>query len=106
MNDLNELQIYVRQLEEENLRLKQSNKALKNNNKVLLEGQKKLQSQIGRFKSERIRKLKEKIKDYRKANDLCIEEAEKNLRADSIKYFQNLNFALDTVENFMKELGL
>lgn len=106
MNDLDELQIYIRQLEEENLRLKQSNKALKNNNRVLLEGQKKLQSQIGKFKSERIRKLKERIKDYRKANDLYIEKAEKHLRIDSVKYFQTINFALNTVEDFIKELEL
>lgn len=58
-NEIEELKIYIRQLEEENSRLKLSQKSLKNNNRVLLDGNKKLMSTVNRLRKER-NVLKEK----------------------------------------------
>ncbi len=51
MDDIEELKIYVRQLEEENLRLKNSIKALRKNNIGMLNGIKKLQSYVHELKT-------------------------------------------------------
>ena len=58
-NEIKELKIYIRQLEEENYRLKLSQKSLRNNNRVLLDGNKKLMSTVNRLRKER-NVLKEK----------------------------------------------
>lgn len=50
MDELNELKLYITQLEEENMRLKNSIKALRNNNKGMLEGLNKLQKQLSMLK--------------------------------------------------------
>lgn len=50
MNELEELKIYVQQLEEENLRLKHSNKSLRNNNNGILKGLNKIQSELSKYK--------------------------------------------------------
>ena len=59
-NEIEELKIYIRQLEEENYRLKLSQKSLRNNNKALLDGNKKLMSTVERLRKER-NVLREKI---------------------------------------------
>ena len=59
-NEIEELKIYIRQLEEENYRLKLSQKSLRNNNKALLDGNKKLMSTVERLRRER-NVLREKI---------------------------------------------
>ena len=59
-NEIEELKIYIRQLEEENYRLKLSQKSLRNNNKALLDGNKKLMSTVERLGRER-NVLREKI---------------------------------------------
>lgn len=48
-----ELELYVRQLEDENIRLKHSNKALRTNNKGLLTGMNKLNKRMTRYVAER-----------------------------------------------------
>lgn len=53
MDTLKEMELYIRQLEEENLRLKNSNKSLRNNNKALLKGTTKLQRDIYRLREDR-----------------------------------------------------
>ena len=50
MNELEELKIYVQQLEEENLRLKHSNKSLRDNNKGMLQGLNKIQSELSKYR--------------------------------------------------------
>ena len=50
MNDTEELKIYIKQLEDENLRLKNSIKALRKNNAGMLSGIKKLQSYVHELK--------------------------------------------------------
>lgn len=50
--------------------------------------------------------LKEKIDGYYHVNEECISVAEQKCNLDSIKYFNTLNFSLDTVKGFMKEFGL
>lgn len=52
MDELNELKLYITQLEEENMRLKNSIKALRNNNKGMLEGLNKLQKQLSMLKKK------------------------------------------------------
>lgn len=68
-NEIKELKIYIRQLEEENYRLKLSQKSLRNNNRVLLDGNKKLMSTVNRLRKER-NVLKEKYE----ANESDISE--------------------------------
>ena len=46
----NETEIYIKQLEDENLRLKNSNRSLRNNNKGLLQGLNKINSQLRKYK--------------------------------------------------------
>ena len=46
----NETEIYIKQLEEENLRLKLSNKSLRSNNKGLLQGLNKLNNQLRKYR--------------------------------------------------------
>lgn len=48
--DNEEMELYIRQLEEENVRLKNSNKALRNNNKALMQGVSKLQKCVNELK--------------------------------------------------------
>ena len=48
--DNKEMELYIRQLEEENVRLKNSNKALRNNNKALMQGISKLQKRVNELK--------------------------------------------------------
>ena len=50
MDDIEELKIYIKQLEDENLRLKNSIKALRKNNAGMLNGIKKLQSYVHKLK--------------------------------------------------------
>lgn len=50
MDDIEELKIYIKQLEEENIRLKNSIKALRKNNAGMLSGIKKLQSYVHKLK--------------------------------------------------------
>lgn len=50
MNDTEELKIYIKQLEDENLRLKNSIKALRKNNAGMPSGIKKLQSYVHELK--------------------------------------------------------
>ena len=50
MDDIEELKIYIKQLEDENLRLKNSIKALRKNNAGMLKGIKKLQSYVHELK--------------------------------------------------------
>ena len=50
MDDIEELKIYIKQLEDENLRLKNSIKALRKNNAGMLNGIKKLQSYVNKLK--------------------------------------------------------
>lgn len=50
--ELDELKLYILQLESENKRLKNSIKSLRNNNKSLLNGNKKLSSQLAKLKRE------------------------------------------------------
>jgi len=45
-----EIAVYIKQLEEENLRLKNANKSLRNNNKGLLQGLTKVQKELCRYK--------------------------------------------------------
>ena len=45
-----ETSIYIRQLEEENLRLKNSIRSLRNNNKGMLQGLSKIQSELHRYR--------------------------------------------------------
>ena len=52
MDELNELKLYITQLEEENMRLKNSIKALRNNNNGMLEGLNKLQKQLSMLKKK------------------------------------------------------
>ena len=52
MNELEELRVYVRQLEEENLRLKNSNKSLRNNNRGMLQGLNKIQSELSKYRKK------------------------------------------------------
>ena len=55
---------------------------------------------------EKIDLLKEKIDGYYHANEECISVAEQKCNLDSIKYFKELNFSLDTVKGFMEEICL
>ena len=50
MDDIEELKIYIKQLEDENLRLKNSIKALRKNNAGMLKGIKKLQGYVHELK--------------------------------------------------------
>lgn len=45
-----EMRIYIRQLEEENLRLKNSIKSLRDNNRGMLQGLNKIQSELCRYR--------------------------------------------------------
>lgn len=100
------LQIYIRQLEDENLRLKQSNKALRNNNKGLLESQKKLQRQIGKFKSKRIEMLRDKILEMKyECTDKGLDMCDLGLDIGARKYAHQ-SFAYEKVLNLMRELGI
>lgn len=53
MENKQEMELYIKQLEEENLRLKISNKSLRTNNKGLLNGHNKLQRDLYRVRNER-----------------------------------------------------
>lgn len=53
MENKQEMELYIKQLEEENLRLKTSNKSLRTNNKGLLNGHNKLQRDLYRVRNER-----------------------------------------------------
>lgn len=50
--DNKEMELYIRQLEEENIRLKNSNKALRNNNRALIQGVSKLQKYVHELKKK------------------------------------------------------
>lgn len=52
--DNEEMEFYINQLEEENVRLKNSNKALRNNNRALMQGVSKLQKRVHELKTEQI----------------------------------------------------
>ena len=100
------MELYIKQLEDENLRLKLSNKSLRTNNKSLLEGNKKLQSQIEKFKCKRIQELKKRIDEY-------YDEIEKR-RKYSISQYNGMFaqqdsaqlIALEKVKCFMEEIGI
>lgn len=47
---IKEMELYIHQLEEENVRLKNSNKALRNNNRALMQGVNKLQKHVSELK--------------------------------------------------------
>ena len=49
---IKELNLYIEQLEAENMRLKNSIKALRNNNRGMLEGLNKLQKQLSMLKKK------------------------------------------------------
>ena len=51
MNYDAETAVYIKQLEEENLRLKNANTSLRNNNKGLLQGLTKIQKELCRYKN-------------------------------------------------------
>ena len=55
---------------------------------------------------EKVELLKEKIDGYYCANEECIKVAEQKHNLESIKYFQALNFSLDMVRGFMKDIEL
>ena len=57
---MTETELYIKQLEEENLRLKNANKSLRNNNRALMKGTGKLQRDLFRFRNER-NQLKEQL---------------------------------------------
>lgn len=74
-------------------------------------GQKITSSDIISAKNDYISKLEsknqrliEKIQNYRNANEMCKKEAVKNNRDESIKYFDTLNFAIETVLSFINEI--
>lgn len=46
----NETEVYIKQLEDENLRLKQSIKSLRNNNRALLQGLNKINKQLQHYR--------------------------------------------------------
>lgn len=94
-----EMELYIKQLEDENLRLKLSNKSLRTNNKSLLEGNKKLQSQIGKFKSKRIQELKKRIDEY-------YEILQSRKESSYTKYVEGQLIALEIVDGFMKDVGI
>lgn len=50
---MTETELYIKQLEEENLRLKNANKSLRNNNRALMKGTGKLQRDLFRLRNER-----------------------------------------------------
>ena len=49
-NEIEEMKLYIEQLEAENSRLKNSIRSLRNNNKSMLQGLNKLQSYVSRLK--------------------------------------------------------
>lgn len=106
ISQIEEMELYIKQLEDENLRLKNSNKSLRTNNKSLLEGNKKLQSQIGKFKSKRIQELKDKIDKYYEENETRMEM---NLARGDIQgsqFYAIKIIALNFVKESMKEIGI
>ena len=58
---MTETELYIKQLEEENLRLKNANKSLRNNNRALMKGMGKLQRDLFRPRNER-NQLRERLK--------------------------------------------
>lgn len=57
---MTETELYIKQLEEENLRLKNANKSLRNNNRAFMKGTGKLQRDLFRLRNER-NQLKEQL---------------------------------------------
>ena len=100
------MELYIKQLEDENLRLKNSNKSLRTNNKSLLEGNKKLQSQIGKFKSKRIQELKKKIDEHYDENKEKMEKSFSEGDFQSSRFYACKIIALDFVKESMKEIGI
>lgn len=57
---MTETELYIKQLEEEILRLKNANKSLRNNNRALIKGTGKLQRDLFRLRNER-NQLRERL---------------------------------------------
>ena len=55
MSEIEEMKLYIQQLEAENKRLKDSNRSLRTNNKGLLQGITKMQKQVNELKKDKIK---------------------------------------------------